>query len=167
MRLSIIVAMTPQRVIGKDGDMPWHLPAELRHFKETTMGRPIVMGRRTHESIGRALPGRQNIVVTRDPGYRSEGVCVVHGLDEAIAAAGDAEEIMIIGGETLYRQALGRAGRIYLTLVHARLEGDTWFPELDTEGWQEVHRSERAADEGNPYPMSFIVLDRKTAPDSG
>lgn len=167
MRISIIVAMTAQRVIGRGGGMPWHLPAELRYFKETTMGRPIVMGRRTHESIGRVLPGRQNIVVTRDRSYTSQGVSVVHSLDEAIAAAGDVPEIMVIGGETLYREVLGRAGRIYLTLVHARLEGDTWFPELDAGEWREVSRSERAADEQNPYPMSFIILDRKPAPDSG
>jgi dihydrofolate reductase len=166
MRISIIVAMTPQRVIGKGGDMPWHLPAELQHFKGITMGRPIVMGRRTHESIGRPLPGRQHIVVTRERGYESEGVHVVHSLDQAIAAAGDAPELMIIGGATLYRQALDRAGRVYLTLVHASLEGDTWFPELDPAQWDEVERTERQADERNPYPMTFLTLDRKPLPDS-
>jgi dihydrofolate reductase len=161
MRISIIVAMTPQRVIGQHGDMPWHLPAELQHFKEITLGRPIVMGRRTHESIARALPGRQNIVITRDRGYTSEGVRVVHSLEEAIAAAGDAPELMIIGGETLYRQALDRAGRIYLSLVHARLEGDTWFPELDPAQWQEVARVEHPGDEQNPYALSYLVLERR------
>jgi dihydrofolate reductase len=166
MRISIIVAMTPQRVIGKGGDMPWHLPAELQHFKGITMGRPIVMGRRTHESIGRPLPGRQNIVVTRERGHESEGVHVVHSLDQAIAVAGDAPELMIIGGATLYRQALDRAGRVYLTLVHASLGGDTWFPELDPVQWEEVERTERQADERNPYPMSFLTLDRKALPDS-
>lgn len=161
MRVSIIAACARNRVIGKEGIMPWHLPAELAHFKQLTMGKPIIMGRRTFESIGRILPGRRNVVVTRDPGYRLPGAVVVHTIDDALAAAADAKEAMIIGGGDLYRQLLGRASRLYLTLIEADIEGDTFFPEWIEKEWLLKERTYRAADEKNEYTMSFIVLDRK------
>ena len=141
--------------------MPWHLPAELAHFKKLTMGKPIVMGRRTFDSIGRLLPGRLNIVLTRDSGYRVEGAVVVHSIEEALAAAEGAEEIMIIGGGHLYRQLLNRVSRLYLTLIEADVEGDTFFPELDESEWELRDKAYQSADERNEYAMSFIVLDRK------
>ena len=161
MKISLIVAMSRNRVIGKNKKMPWHLPAELRYFKQVTMGKPIVMGRKTFEAIGRVLPGRQNIVITRDPDFSFEGVEVVRSLDEAINVAGHAEEIMIIGGAHLYQQVMDRADRLYLTLIEADIEGDTFFPEYDKNEWQEVKSDYRKADDKNPYLMRFLVLDRK------
>jgi dihydrofolate reductase len=161
MRISIIAALARDRVIGKDAGMPWHLPAELAHFKKLTMGKPIVMGRRTFDSIGRLLPGRRNIVITRDPGYRLQGAVVVHSIEDALAAADGAEETMIIGGGHLYRQLLNRVSRLYLTLIEADIEGDTFFPELDESEWEMKDRTFRPADEKNEYAMSFLVLDRK------
>ena len=152
--------MTRNRVIGKGNDMPWHLPAELRHFKQLTMGKPIVMGRRTFASIGRVLPGRKNIVVTRDPYFNFSGVTVVHSLAAAVRAAGDVDELMIIGGAQLYQQTLERVDRLYITLIHVELEGDTYFPELNDEQWVQRERQRREADESNAYAMTYLVLDR-------
>ena len=157
--ISFVVAMARNGVIGKDNQLPWRLPADLRHFKAVTMGKPIIMGRKTFDSIGRPLPGRTNIVVTRDPAYSSEGCVVVHSIEEALAAAGAAEEVMIIGGADFYRQLLPRADRIYLTLIDAEVEGDTWFSELDPARWPERSREDHVADADNPYPYSFIVLE--------
>ena len=159
--LSIIVAMAKNRVIGRDNQLPWHLPADLRHFKQTTMGHPIIMGRKTYESIGRPLPGRQNIVITRNPDFQAEGCLVVHSLQEALAAVPEAEEVFIIGGASLYREALPLADRIYLTLVDAEVEGDTFFPELDASEWQEVRRETFTPDEKNPFGYAFIEFVRK------
>ncbi|MDQ7054475.1 MAG: type 3 dihydrofolate reductase [candidate division KSB1 bacterium] len=159
--LSIIVAIARNRVIGRGNRLPWHLPADLRHFKQTTMGHPIIMGRKTYESIGRPLPGRQNIVITRNRDYYAEGCLVVHSLQEALAAVPDAEEVFIIGGASLYREALPLADRIYLTLVDAEVEGDTVFPELDASEWREVQRETFAPDEKNPYGYAFVELVRK------
>ena len=153
--------MTRNRVIGRDNDMPWHLPAELRHFKQVTMGKPIVMGRRTFNSIGRVLPGRQNIVITRDTEFMFTGVTVVHSFAQAVRAAGDAEELMIIGGANLYRQTLYQVDRLYITLIHVELEGDTYFPELNEQDWIQVEKVRREADEKNEYAMTFLVLERK------
>ena len=161
MKISIIVAMARDRVIGKNGTMPWHLPAELKYFKWVTMGKPIVMGRKTFESFRRVLPGRQNIVITRDKRFQFEGVDVVHSIDEAFTIAGNAEEIMIIGGSDLYRQTMGRADRIYLTQIEADIEGDTFFPEINWNDWQEVENVFCTGDEKNVYSMRFLVLDRK------
>lgn len=160
MRLSLIAAMDCNGLIGADGDLPWHLPADLAHFKRLTVGKPIIMGRRTYESIGRPLPQRQNIVVTRSREFLAEGCTVVHRLVDAIAAAGDAGEAMVIGGASLYAEALPLASRLYLTLVEAELEGDTWFPAFDRAEWQEVSSEYRPPDEANPYGMRFLVLDR-------
>lgn len=158
--LSLIVAAGERNEIGKAGGMPWHLPADLKHFKATTLGKPVVMGRHTHESIGKALPGRRNIVVTRNPAYRAEGCEVAHSLQEALRLAGDAAEVMIIGGAALYREALPRAERIYLTRIAGQFEADTYFPALDMQEWQEKQRVHQPADERNAYACDFINLER-------
>ncbi len=159
--ISLIVAHASNRVIGRDGEMPWYLPADLRHFKQTTMGKPIVMGRKTFDAIGKPLPGRANIVVTRDKAWTAEGVTVVHSLDEAYAAAGEVEEIMVIGGGQLYAEALPQAQRIYVTEIVGEVEGDTWFPELDPDEWQEISRLSRAEDGPNPWDLNFVVFERR------
>jgi len=158
--LTLVVAATDAGVIGRDNAMPWHLPADLARFKSITMGKPIVMGRRTYDSIGRALPGRLNVVVTRDRGWSAAGVSIAHSLDEAIAACGTAPEVMVIGGAQLYAAALPRATRVQLTRIHAAIEGDTVFPALPPADWREVAREERAADARNPHAMSFVTLER-------
>ena len=160
-RVTLVVAATDDGVIGRDGGMPWHLPADLAHFKRVTLGHPIVMGRKTFASIGRALPGRMNVVVTRDPAFAAAGITVAHTFDEALAACGDAAEVMVIGRGELYRDALPRATRIHLTQIHAAIAGDTHFPILDPAVWHETAREERAADERNAYPLSFVTLDRR------
>jgi dihydrofolate reductase len=167
MKISIIVAMTCDRVIGKNGTMPWHLPAEIKYFKWVTMGKPIVMGRKTFDSFARVLPGRQNIVITGDPSFKFEGVDVVHSVDEALAIAGNGEEIMIIGGSDLYRQTMERADRVYLTLIDADIEGDTFFPEINFNDWREVENVFCPGNEKNVYSMRFLVLDRKNPGDKG
>lgn len=160
--LSLMVAAGRDNAIGRDGGMPWHLPGDLAHFKQVTMGKPIVMGRRTHEAIGRALPGRRNLVVTRNRNYAAPGCEVVHSLDEALARTADAAEVVVIGGEQLYREALPRATRIYLTRIEAEFPGaDTFFPALDRNDWREVAREARPADERNAYACRYLVLERK------
>ena len=161
--IAIVVGMAENRVIGRDGDLPWRLPADLARFRSLTMGKPIVMGRRTHESIGRALDGRRNIVVSRRPGYRSQGCTVVASLEAAFEAAAGAAEAAVIGGAGIYEHALPFAARIHLTLVHASIEGDVRFPEIDPGDWREVSRIERTADERNGYDMSFIELVRRSS----
>ena len=160
MKISMVVAMDTNGVIGRDNELPWHLPADLQHFKRTTMGKPILMGRKTHESIGRPLPGRTNIVITRGSGYRAEGCVVVNSIDAALEAAGEQDEIMVIGGAEFYRQVLPRTDTIYLTRIHEAFDGDTCFPELNVADWREVERSDHASDSKNPHDYSFIRLDR-------
>ena len=159
--LHMIVAMTPRRAIGAAGKMPWHLPEDLKRFKRLTMGKPMVMGRRTFESIGKPLPGRLNIVVTRDTNYRREGVTAVHDVDGALRAAGDAPEVMVIGGAELFRALLPRAGRIHLTRVHGNIEGDVMWPALDERDWAVVERETHAADERHAYAMTFEVWEKR------
>jgi dihydrofolate reductase len=161
MILSFVVAMAQNRVIGRDNRLPWYLPADLRFFKRTTLGKPVIMGRRTYTSMGGPLPGRRNIVITGNPDYRAPGCIVVHSLEEALIAAEPAEEAMIIGGATIFAQTLPHVERIYLTLVHAEIEGDTWFPEFDPEQWREVWREAHPADDRHAYPYSFILLERR------
>ena len=163
MKISIVVAMDSNGVIGKDNELPWHLPADLQHFKKTTMGKPILMGRKTWESIGRPLPGRTNIVITRDSDYQADGCVVVNSIDAAMAAAAEQDEVMVIGGAEFYRQVLPRADTLYLTRIHASFDGDTVFPELNAADWREVERSDQSADEKNPHDYSFIRLERVTA----
>jgi len=160
MRVSLIAALAENRVIGRDNQLPWRISADLKHFKALTMGKPIVMGRKTWESIGRPLPGRKNIVVTRDTAYQAEGCQVVHSIEHALDAAGEADEVMIIGGAGLYRQTLGRADRLYLTQVKAEVEGDTWFPEIDPQQWHEVACESHPADENNEHDYDFVILER-------
>jgi dihydrofolate reductase len=164
--ITLVVAMAANRVIGRENRLPWHLPADLAHFRQVTIGKPILMGRKTHESIGRALPGRINIVVTRDAAYTAPGCVVVHSIERALEAAGVHGEVMVIGGMDLYWQLLPRAGRINLTLIHAEFEGDALFPELVESEWREVERTDCAPDEKNPWPYSFIRLDRVTRHES-
>jgi dihydrofolate reductase len=165
MKISLVVAMAANRVIGRDNGLPWHLPADLQHFRRITMGKPILMGRRTWESIGRPLPGRTSIVVTRDSAYTAPGCLVVHSLDMALQAAAECgDEAMVIGGAELYRQVLPRADTLYLTQIHAGVEGDTFFPELEASEWREVDRRDCEPDEKNPCRYSFIRLDRISPP---
>jgi len=162
MRISLIVAMAQNRVIGRNGDLPWRIPGDLKYFKQTTLGKPVVMGRKTWDSLGRPLPGRPNIVITRDCEFVAQGAHVTHSLDQALEVARtqvkDAE-IMIIGGAEIYRQALPLAGRIYMTEVHLKPEGDALFEDFDRAAWHEVSRREVAADGGVPA-YSITVLDR-------
>ena len=164
MRISIIVAMGESSVIGLEGGMPWRIPADLKHFKAITMGKPIIMGRKTHESIGRALPGRTNIVITRQPDYETEGAEVATSMDAALAmagdVAGDSGEAMIIGGAEIYRAALPIADRIHLTEVGSAPKGDVYFPRFDRGDWKETEREEFPAI-GDVPAYSFVMLDRK------
>ena len=153
--------MDRNNVIGKDNDLPWRLSADLKHFKAVTMGKPIVMGRKTHESIGRPLPGRKNIVMTRFSGFIAEGCTVAHSLDDAFQAAGDADEVMIMGGSAIYDQSLARANRLYITEVNADVEGDVYFPEFNKSEWVEIERENYSADEKNNFDYSFVILERK------
>jgi dihydrofolate reductase len=159
-RISLVVAMAQNRVIGLNNRLPWRLPADLRYFRRITLGKPIVMGRKTFESIGKPLDGRTNIVVTRDLRYQASGCVVVHSLTDALRAAGGATEIMIIGGANIYAQALPVANRIYLTSIHHDIDGDTRFPELDPAAWDEIERNDHAPDPQNPYHYSFRILQR-------
>jgi len=157
--ISLIVAAAENNVIGRDGELPWRLSADLQRFKATTMGKPIVMGRKTWESLGRPLPGRQNIVITRQQGFTAGGAVVVGDKRGALAAAGDADEIMVIGGSEIYALFLPDADRVYLTRVHADVAGDARFPALD-EAWLLVSDELRPADDKNDYDVSFRVYER-------
>ena len=158
--ISIIVAASTNNVIGANGDLPWRLPDDLKHFKAITMGKPIVMGRKTWDSIGRPLPGRQNIVITRQADFVAEGCDVVASLEDAAAAAGDGKEVMIIGGSQIYLLALPVAERLYLTRVHAEIEGDAFFPEIDELEWRLVGDKSHSADDRNAFDYSFRTYER-------
>lgn len=160
MRLSLIAALTPERVIGAHNRLLWHLPAELQYFKKTTMNKPIIMGRKTHESIGRALPGRRNIVISKNAAFQAAGCEIVRSLEAALKLVADSEEAMVIGGAQIYQQALPHVQRLYLTLVHHTFVGDVFFPEWVPSQWQELSREERAPDADNPYPLTFLILER-------
>jgi len=158
--ISLVVAASTNNVIGANGTLPWHLPEDLRHFKQITMGKPIIMGRATFEAIGRPLPGRHNIVLTRQAGYVAEGCDVVDGVAEALAAAGGADEVMVIGGGEIYRQFLPLAERIYLTRVRAEVDGDTLFPELDMDEWDVEHVEEYPAGDEREFGFDIETLER-------
>ena len=160
MQLSIIVAMDRNRVIGEGDALPWHISSDLKNFKKITMGKPIVMGRKTHESIGRPLPGRENIILTRDKTYQAEGCSVLHSMEEIFEHCKDVEEVMITGGSEIYKLSLEQATRLYLTEVHTEIEGDTFFPEFDRDEWEEVSREDFEADEKNEFDYSFVLLER-------
>ncbi|MFT5440527.1 MAG: dihydrofolate reductase [Alphaproteobacteria bacterium] len=161
VRLALIAAVARNGIIGRDGDMPWRISADLKYFKSTTMGKPIVMGRRTFESIGRALPGRLNIVVSRNAGFTADGAETATDLDQAleIAALQGGDEVMVIGGGEIYAAALPHADRLYLTEIHTDAEGDVHFPTFDRAQWRETSREDHAADGGTPA-FSFVTLDR-------
>lgn len=158
--VSLIVAMAENRVIGRDNGLPWRLPADLRHFKQVTMGKPVLMGRKTFESIGRPLPGRRNIVLSRSADFVAQGCETVTSIDQAVRGLAQHAELMVIGGANIYRQTLPLAHRLYLTLVGARVDGDARFPELDWSEWREVSREDHAPDERNRLPYSFRVYER-------
>jgi dihydrofolate reductase len=163
--ISLIWAMADNRVIGIENRLPWKLPADMKWFRSQTMGKPIVMGRLTFESFGaKPLPGRRNIIVSRNVDYlkqsQAEGIETVSSIEAAFEATRGAEEIMIIGGASIYQQALPLADRLYMTLVHADVAGDAWFPEFDRDQWKETERTDYDADENNPYAYSFVVLSR-------
>ena len=160
MLVSAVVAASRNGAIGKDGSLPWHLPAELARFKQITMGRPIIMGRKTHESIGRALPGRKNIVITHDKTYKAKGCTVVSNLDEALAAAGDAPEAFIIGGASIYELAMPVTNKLYLTRVKADIDGDKYF-RFDESDWKMVDSRLYPADEKNKYTYETQEWVRK------
>jgi dihydrofolate reductase len=160
MILSIIVAMARNRVIGQGGQLPWKLSADLQRFKRLTMGHPIIMGRKTYESIGKPLPGRRSIVISRNPNYRPEGAETVTSVEEAIQRAEVSDETFVIGGGEIYSLVLPRANRLYITAVDTESEGDTFFPVIDEQQWQLVEESSHPADDKNRFPMRFLVFDR-------
>jgi len=162
--ISIVVAASENGVIGVDGDLPWRLSADLRNFKAVTMGKPIVMGRKTWDSLGRPLPGRQNIVITRQSDFDAEGCDVVSYPAAALVVADGAEEVMVIGGSQIYSMFLRRAERVYLTRVHTELEGDAFFPALDETLWERVSAEHHEADNTNEYAFTFEVYERKDQP---
>ena len=166
MKLSLLAALSTNNVIGRDNEIPWRLSTDLKRLKAMTMGHHVIMGRKTYESVGRPLPGRTNIVITRQEGYGPEGVTVVHSLEDAvrIAAQNGDDEAFILGGAEIYAQAMHRADRMYLTRVHAEVEGDTWFPEFDdVSEWQLTDAEHFDADEKNEYPFSFLTYERAGA----
>lgn len=166
MKICLIAALAQNRVVGINNQLPWHLPEDLKYFRRTTTGKTVIMGRKTYDSIGRPLPNRSNIVVSRNPACKIEHVQVVSSLPAALELAENislvngVDEIMVIGGATLYEAALPVADRLYLTLVHAEVEGDAYFPAVDFSAWREVAREDFAASEHNPYPYSFVVYDK-------
>ncbi len=158
--ISLLVAATENGVIGRNNGMPWHLPDDLKHFKALTLAKPVLMGRRTFDSIGRPLPGRTNLVLTRTPNWSAAGVTVVPDLDAAIREAGAAPELVVAGGAQVYALALPRATRIYLTRIHAVIDGDTRLPDINLQEWHETARELHPADARHPYAMSFVTLER-------
>ena len=163
--ISLIVAMAQNGVIGHENSLPWRLPEDLKRFRSFTLGKPILMGRKTFESIGRPLPGRTNLVLTRDRSWSAAGVVVVHSVEEALARAGSSNELVAIGGAEIYRLLLPFARRIYLTHVHADVPGDITFPEFDSTQWADVECSSQPADEEHAYALTFMTLERRNAPE--
>ncbi|MDQ0217974.1 dihydrofolate reductase [Peribacillus cavernae] len=163
--ISLMLAMDENRLIGKHNQLPWHLPSDLRYFKNVTMGHPIVMGRKTFESIGSVLPGRENIVVTRRTDYKAEGATIVHSIDEVKQLSDSLdEEIFVIGGAEIFKEVLPVTDRLYITEIHHRFEGDTYFPEIDEHEWVKRSVTPGVVDENNLYPHDFVVSERKGNP---
>lgn len=162
-KLAMVVALDKNRLIGADNGLPWRLPDDMQWFVDKTMGKPVLMGRKTYQSIPakfRPLRGRHNIVLTRDPLYQPPGATVVHSIEDALEAAGDVEEIIIGGGANLYAQLLPQTRRLYLTLIEAELEGDAFFPEFEGYAWRETFRHYHPADERHPFAFTWIILER-------
>lgn len=161
MVISIIVAIANDWVIGKNNKLPWDLPADMKHFKKLTMGKPVIMGQRTFESIGKALPGRTNIILTQDKNFKADNCLIAYSIKEALEKVKSFPEAMIIGGVSIYKQFLPLVDRLYLTLIEGDFEGDAFFPEINYNEWNEVERIKNKSDKNNFYPYSFVVLDRK------
>ena len=161
--ISLIWAMDENRVIGYHNQLPWRLPEDLKFFKRVTMGHPIAMGRKTYDSIGKPLPGRENIVITRDENYDPEGCTVMHSIEEMLdyAAGNNSEEIFVIGGAEIFKEVLPEADKLYLTMIHHRFEGDTFFPVFDIEKWELESREIGLKNEKNPYDYEFLIYKRK------
>ncbi|SEM81941.1 dihydrofolate reductase [Mesobacillus persicus] len=160
--ISLIWAMDENRVIGSYNKLPWHLPEDLKFFKRVTMGHPIVMGRKTHESIGKPLPGRENVIITRDRQYRSEGCTVLHTIDELLDFASKTdEEVFVIGGAEIFKEIIPHADRLYLTMIHHQFEGDTFFPSFHIDEWELESREMGEKNEKNPYEYEFLIYKRK------
>jgi dihydrofolate reductase len=160
--ISFIVAMDKHRVIGKNNQLPWHLPADLKFFKKVTMGHPIIMGRKTHESIGKPLPGRENVIVTRNLNYHSDGCLVIHSVEELLQyAQGKQEEVFVIGGAELFKEVFPYTDRLYLTQIDEEFEGDTYFPEFHLNEWILLSQEKGIKDEKNPYDYSFNIYKRQ------
>lgn len=158
----MIAAMDKNNLIGNKNTLPWRLPADMKWFVSNTLGKPVVMGRKTFESLGsKPLKNRQNIVVTRDSGFRAKGVDIAYSLDDVIALSSMVEEVMIIGGANFYQQFFPLAHRLYLTKVHGEFAGDSWFPDYNLADWQQSQCEHHSADENNPYDYSFYIFDRK------
>jgi dihydrofolate reductase len=161
--ISLVVAMADNGVIGRGNSLPWRLPADLKRFRSLTLGKPVLMGRRTFESIGRPLAGRVNLVLTRDRRWAADGTLAVHTVAEALERSREAPELMVIGGAQVYALALPLARRLYLTQVHADLPGDTFFPVFDPREWRDIERSDQPADERHAYALTFVTLERQPA----
>ena len=159
-RISFVLAFDRKKVIGKDGGLPWRLPDDMKHVREVTNGKPLIMGRRTYASIGRPLKGRTSIVLTRDPTFHPEGVLAARTPEEALALAGDVPEVIVFGGAEVFREFLPIADRIYLTEVDTDAAGDTYFPPLDPKDWREVDRQAHPADARHPFAFEFVTLER-------
>jgi dihydrofolate reductase len=158
--ISMIVAMGENNAIGKDNELLWHLPADFKHFKSVTMGKPILMGRKTYESIGKPLPGRKNIVITRNKSFFAEGIVIVNSIEAALEEAQEHEEVMVIGGASFYQQMLPVAERLYVTKVHHTFEADAFFPDINSDKWRVTEQSECAADDKHAYDFSFMTYQR-------
>lgn len=169
MKLSLIVAAAENRCIGVNNKLPWYLPEDLKYFKRVTMGKPVIMGRKTWESIGKPLPGRTNIVITSNKNYQAEGAEIVNSMSEAIelaeckAGKDSVDELMVIGGEGIYCLCLSQCDRLYYTRVHAEVQGDAFFPELDWDEWELINTESYEASNDNPYAYSFCVYDRRVS----
>ena len=159
--LSIICGMDENRLIGDNNTLPWHMPADFAFFKKTTMGKPVLMGRKTYESIGKPLPGRRNIIISRDPTFTAEGCDVTDSIQAAVDLVKDQPEAMLLGGASLYQQTLEWAETLYITEIHHQFKGDAWFPPINLEIWKETSREEHAADEKNKYSYAFVKYLRQ------
>ncbi|RFB16869.1 dihydrofolate reductase [Bacillus sp. HNG] len=159
--ISLLLAMDKNQLIGKDNDLPWRLPADLAYFKRVTMGHPIIMGRKTYDSIGRPLPGRENIIVTRDTSYKAEGCKVIHSIDEIVKMSEETEqELFVIGGAEIFKEILPYSDRLYITVIDEEFEGDTYFPAFDKAEWQVISKEKGIKDEKNPYEYTFLVYEK-------
>ncbi len=162
MIISLIAAMDRNRIIGRDNALPWSMPADLKHFRDLTAGKPVIMGRRTYESIGKPLPDRLNIILTRNPDYHPAGCAIAHTPQQALASAGEAPEVMVIGGERVFGEFLASASKMHLTFIDAEFAGDTVFPEWDPGQWRQTAREAHPANRSNPHSYVFVTLERKT-----